>query len=80
MFCQCCPAKRKITRKQKHLLTDSVQHDTVPALLGQCKLPVEFKLDSVVSPHLVNDTESLLTTNLKAHHANCVLRKQQKMV
>lgn len=55
MFCEFCPIKRQIHAKQKHLLTNPIQHNAVPALLGQCKLPVELKLDSVVSPHLVNE-------------------------
>lgn len=42
----------------KRLLTDSVQHNAVPALFSKSELPVELKLNRVVSPHLNNTTAS----------------------
>lgn len=43
-----------------HLLTDSIQHDAVPALFSQRELSVELKLNSVVSPHLMREEQDII--------------------
>lgn len=48
-----------------HVLTNSIQQNTVPALFSQSELPVELQLNSVISPHLMrkekNDHNCLLS-------------------
>lgn len=39
---------------QYHLLTDSIQHNAVPALFSKSELPIELQLNSVVSSHLMS--------------------------
>lgn len=46
------------------MLTDSIQHNAVPALFSQSELSVELKLNSVVSPHLMSEEENIITNYL----------------
>lgn len=42
-------------------LTDSGQHNAVPALFSKCELPVKLQLNSVVRPHLMSEEHRIIT-------------------